>query len=103
MMSQPGKQIIPINTVPNISESNGSQTITFGQLIEYNTRNLFLEKPYTKCGGDAIPRPFSKKSRRAVFIVCQVEGYQNILKQSSRPFAITSYKAFLKNKKEACS
>ena len=33
----------------------------FGQLIEYNMRNIFLEKPYTKCGRETIPRPFSKK------------------------------------------
>ena len=32
-----------------------------GQLIEYNLRNIFLEKSYTKCGGETIPRPFSKK------------------------------------------
>ena len=32
----------------------------FGQLIEYNMRNIFLEKPYTGFGGDAIPRPFSR-------------------------------------------
>ena len=24
----------------------------FGQLIEYNMRNYFLEKSYTKCGGE---------------------------------------------------
>ena len=35
----------------------------FGQLIEYNMRNIFLEKSYTKCGGETIPRPFSKKSK----------------------------------------
>ena len=34
-----------------------------------------------------------------VFIVCQVEGYQNILKLSSRRLAFNSYKAHLKNKK----
>ena len=34
-----------------------------------------------------------------IFIVYQVEGYQNILKLSCRPLAFTSYKAFLKNKK----
>ena len=33
----------------------------FGQLIEYNMRNIFLEKSYTKCGGETISRPFSKK------------------------------------------
>ena len=35
-----------------------------------------------------------------VFIACQVEGYQNILKLSSKQFAFTSYKAFLKKQKE---
>ena len=35
----------------------------FGQLIEYNMRNIFVENSYTKCGGETIPRPFSKKSK----------------------------------------
>ena len=39
----------------------------FGQLIEYNIRNILLEKSYTKCGGDAIPRPFSKKLKLNVY------------------------------------
>ena len=34
----------------------------FGQLIEYNKRNIFLEKPYTKCGGETFLGPFSKNS-----------------------------------------
>ena len=33
----------------------------FGQLIEYNMRNIFVEKSYTKCDGETIPRPFFKK------------------------------------------
>ena len=32
-----------------------------GQLIEYNMRNIFLEKSYTKSGGETIPGPFSKQ------------------------------------------
>ena len=32
----------------------------FGQLIEYNMRNIILEKPYTKCGGETRPGPFSE-------------------------------------------
>ena len=28
-----------------------------GQLIEYNMRNIFLVKLYTKYGGETIPRP----------------------------------------------
>ena len=30
----------------------------FGQLIEYNMRNIFLEKLYTKCGGETSRRFF---------------------------------------------
>ena len=35
----------------------------FGQLVKYNMRNIFLEKSYTKYGGETIPRPFSKESK----------------------------------------
>ena len=81
----------------------------FGQLIEHNIRNILLKKSYAKCGGDTIPRLFSKKSKLSknlkfcttCFIVCQVQDYQNISKQSYRPPAFTSYKAFLKNKKRS--
>ena len=33
----------------------------FGQLIECNMRNIFLEKSYAKCDGETGPRPFSEK------------------------------------------
>ena len=51
MTSQPGKQTIAIHILPNISRSKGNENMKFGQLIEYNMRNIFLEKSYTKCGG----------------------------------------------------
>ena len=38
----------------------------FGQLIEYNMRNIFLEKSYTKCGGETNPRPFSGKQKLSI-------------------------------------
>ena len=38
----------------------------FGQLIEYNMRNIFVEKSYTKCAGETIPRPLSKKSKLSI-------------------------------------
>ena len=76
----------------------------FGQLIEYNMRNIFLEKSSTKCGGKTSLRPFSGKLKLSisvqsqvssfmlfVFIVFQVEGYQDTLKLSCRPLAFTSY------------
>ena len=34
MASQPGKQMIEIHILPNISRSYGNQTMNFGQLIE---------------------------------------------------------------------
>ena len=35
----------------------------FGHLIKYNMRNIFLEKLYTRYGGETIPRYFSEKSK----------------------------------------
>ena len=46
--------------MPNISRSKDNQTTKFCQLIEYNMRNIVLEKPWAKCYGEASPRPFFK-------------------------------------------
>ena len=66
MMSQPGQQIIVIHLLLNISRSKDNQTIKFGQLIEYNMRNIFVEKSYTKCAEETIPRPLSKKLKLSI-------------------------------------
>ena len=53
-----------MHILPNISRSKGNQAMKFGQLIEYNMRNIFVEKSYTKCSRKTIPRPpLSKKSK----------------------------------------
>ena len=83
----------------------------FGQILEYNMRNIFLEKSYTKFGREATPRTFSRKSKLSIYldqysnvlynfilIVCQVEDYRKRLKLCCWPFVINSYEAFLKNK-----
>ena len=57
MLSQPRKQKIAIHILPNISRSKYIQTMKLGQLTEYNMRNIFLQKPLTKCGEETIPRP----------------------------------------------
>ena len=44
MTSQPGLQTIPIHILPNISQSKDNQRKKFGQLAEYNKRNIFLQK-----------------------------------------------------------
>ena len=62
----------------------------FGQLIEYEMRNIFLKE---KCGGEASPRPFYKKSKlsisldqtfwnvmKFVFIVCPSHGLPKCIK-----------------------
>ena len=50
MTSQPDSQTIAIHILHNISRSKGNQTMKFGQLLEYNMRNIFVEKSYTKYG-----------------------------------------------------
>ena len=43
MTSQPGSQTTAIHILPNISQSKGNKTMKFGQLIEYNKRNVFFK------------------------------------------------------------
>ena len=38
------ERIITIHILPNISKSKGNQAMEFVQLIEYNVRNIFLQK-----------------------------------------------------------
>ena len=66
MTSQLGQQTIVIHILPNIWRSKGNQAMKFGQLIEYNMRNIFLEKLYTKCGGETSPRPFSESLKLSI-------------------------------------
>ena len=49
-----------IHILPNISRSKGNQTLKFGQLIEYNMRNIFAEKSYTKYSYMLFPDPYLK-------------------------------------------
>ena len=41
MTSQPDQETITTHILPNISRSKGNQAMKFGQLTEYNTRNIF--------------------------------------------------------------
>ena len=50
----------------NILRSKYNQTVNFCQLIEYNMRNIFLEISFTKCGGETVLRPFSKKPKLSI-------------------------------------
>ena len=66
MMSQPSYQTVAIHILLNISRSKGNQTMKFGQIIEYNMKNIFVEKSYTKYTGETSPRFFSKKSKSSI-------------------------------------
>ena len=50
------KQIIAIHILPNISRSKGNQAMKFGQLLEYNMRNIF--KPAENQAGRLVPDLF---------------------------------------------
>ena len=63
MTSQFGKQTNAIHIFPTISRNKDNHTEKFGQLIEYNMTNIFLEKLDMKCGGETATRSFSKKSK----------------------------------------
>ena len=65
----------------------------FSQLIEYDMRNIFLEKSYTKFWGQSSSRPLSKKLKLTIsldhqseilyslfLLYVQVEDNQYILK-----------------------
>ena len=38
----------------------------FGQLIEYNMKNVFVENLYTKCSGETSPKLFSNNSNLSI-------------------------------------
>ena len=75
MTSQPDYQAIVMHILANILESKSNQIMKLGQLIEYNIRNIFLEKSYTKCGGETSPRPFSRKSKLSI----SLDQYSKVL------------------------
>ena len=72
---QPGEQTIAIHLFTNISRSKCNQAIKFGLLIEFNMRSIFLEKSYTKCGGETIPRPCSEKSKLSISLDQYLKSY----------------------------
>ena len=71
---QAGQQIIAMQILSSISRGKRKQTWGIGQLIEYNMRNIFLEKSYKKYGGEITPRLFYKRSNLSISLDHQ-SGY----------------------------
>ena len=63
LTSQPGKQTIAILILPNILERKGHQIMKFGQLIEYNISNIFLENHTENSVEKLFPDPFLKNQK----------------------------------------
>ena len=61
------------------SRNKDTQTMEFGQLIESNMRNIFLEKWFTKCDGETILKVKQSSGSIAwnfihfIFIVCRIQ------------------------------
>ena len=73
MTSQAGLQKITMHILSNISRRKSNQTIKFGQLIEYNMTNIFLEKLYIECSEEASPGTSYKKSKLSISLDQQYE------------------------------
>ena len=56
MTWKPGLQTVAIHILPNISQKRQPDN-GFGQLIEYNKRNIFLQKLCGKWGRETSSRP----------------------------------------------
>ena len=64
--SQPEKQKIAIHMLPNISNTIGNQRIKFGQLAEYNTKNIFLKNDTQDVVEKLFSDSFPKKSKLSI-------------------------------------
>ena len=78
--------------LPNISRNKGNQTMKFGQLTECNMRNIFLEKSFTKCGGETSSRPFSEKLTLSISLDQLSKVLYNLLLLSGKLRAIEIYR-----------
>ena len=62
MTSQSGQETITIHILHNILRSKENQAMKFSQLIEYNNRNIFLQKSYGKRPKKLAPDLFFLKN-----------------------------------------
>ena len=91
MTSQPAKQTIVIHVLSNILRNKHNQAMKFGQLREQNMENTFLEKPYTKCGGETSSRPFSEKLKLSISLNQQSEFLFSSFYYISKSMTSTMY------------
>ena len=56
-MSLTGQQTITIHILPKYYMKKSNQTVKFGQLVEYNKRNIVLQKSCRESGRETSSRP----------------------------------------------
>ena len=61
--------------MPNISRSKGNQAMKFGQLIECNTKNIFLKIHAQNVMERLVPDPFLKRSNWAYIWINSLKFY----------------------------
>ena len=103
-----------VHILPNISKSTGNQKVKSGQVIEYNMRNIFLEKSYIKSTGKTSSQPFSKKIKiepldqqsrvsYSFFIVCPSGGLSQYFKTKVKTTCFSLIQSFFKKSKSGTS
>ena len=63
----------------------------FGQSIKYNMINICFEKSFTKCGGESIPKPFSKKSKLSISLDQYSKVFHGLFLLNAKLRAIERY------------
>ena len=86
--------------------------ILIGQLIDYNMRNSFVQKSYTKCAAETSPRPFLKianlvylwtnqlKFQTVYFYCLPSSGLSKYIETSLHATCINLIRSFLKKRKQ---
>ena len=81
-----------IHILLNISRGKGNQTLKFGQLIEYNKRNIFLEKSCRNIGRETSSRPLF------IFLKSFIKGQGKLSVAQFQSFSIVPSLTNNKNK-----
>ena len=58
-----------MHILPNISRSKGNQKMKFGQVIEDNKGNIFLQKSCRKLGTETSSKPLFLKKKKTLYEV----------------------------------
>ena len=76
------------------SKNKDNQKIEVGQLIEFEMRNIFLEKSCTKCGGGTILRHIFKKIKIEYISRLIIQKFYTVCFRNFTVDHFTSQKAF---------